>query len=207
MPIYQLLTDRTLAQASAITPTTLIHIVTTGDTSQNPAGSSYKAELGQLAGLFSGTSDTLVTGGTYSAGTITFTNNSGGTFNVSGLTEPFTGGTVSGATNFTNGLTANTITVISGLTATTVSATTYENVNAVTGGTYNSGTGVITTWYIANTFACKSPKSIEILVHQQLKQYNVNKEGFGVTLPHAENVIKQIIIDSNASLSIDNSSN
>ena len=71
----------------------------------------------------------------------------------------------------------------------------------------NSGTGVITTWYIANTFACKSPKNIEILVHQQLKQYNVNKEGFGVTLPYAENVIKQIIIDNNASLSIDNSSN
>ena len=54
MPTYQLLTDRTLAQSSAITPTTLIHIVTTGDTSQNPAGSSYKAELGQLASLFSG---------------------------------------------------------------------------------------------------------------------------------------------------------
>lgn len=92
MPLYQILTDRTLAQSSAITPTTLIHIVTTGDTSQNPAGSSYKAELGQLVGLFSGASDTLVTGGTYSAGTITFTNNSGGTFNVSGLTEPFSGG-------------------------------------------------------------------------------------------------------------------
>jgi len=56
----------------------------------------------------------------------------------------FSGGTVTGPTNFTNGLTANTITVISGLTATTVSATTYENVNAVTGGTYNSGTGTIT---------------------------------------------------------------
>jgi len=92
MPTYQLLTDRTLADASAITPTTLIHIVYTGDPSQNPAGSSYKAELGQLVGLFSGASDTLVTGGTYSAGTITFTNNSGGTFNVSGLTEPFSGG-------------------------------------------------------------------------------------------------------------------
>ena len=108
MPTYQLLTDRTLAQSSAITPTTLIHIVTTGDTSQNAAGSSYKAELGQLVGLFSGASDTLVTGGTYSDGTITFTNNSGGTFNVSGLTEPFTGGTVSGATIFTGGLSANT---------------------------------------------------------------------------------------------------
>ena len=52
MPTYQLLTDRSLAQSSAITPTTLIHIVYTGDPSQNIAGSSFKAELGQLAGLF-----------------------------------------------------------------------------------------------------------------------------------------------------------
>ena len=37
--------------------------------------------------------DTKVTGGTYSAGTITFTNNSGGTFTVTGLTTPFTGNT------------------------------------------------------------------------------------------------------------------
>ena len=51
----------------------------------------------------------FVTGGTYSNGTILFRNNTGGTFNVMGLTTPFTGGTVSGATNFTGGLTANTI--------------------------------------------------------------------------------------------------
>jgi hypothetical protein len=68
MPVYQVLTDRTLAQASAITPTTLIHIVTTGDTSQdNPAGSSYKAELGQLTSLFGGSS--TFTGGTVSGAT------------------------------------------------------------------------------------------------------------------------------------------
>jgi len=70
MPTYQLLTDRTLAQSSAITPTTLIHIVYTGDPSQNPAGSSYKAQLGQLVNLFSG--------GTFTGGTVpgvtTFTN-------------------------------------------------------------------------------------------------------------------------------------
>ena len=181
MPTYQLLTDRTLAQSSAITPTTLIHIVYTGDTSQNIAGSSYKAELGQLAGLFSGGSvsgdylplsggtvsgstnftngltantisattylnlplDIRVTGGTYSAGTATFTNNTGGTFNVTGFTTgttssvsgdylPLSGGTVSGATNFTNGLTANTI-----------SATTYQNLPTdvrVTGATYSNNT-------------------------------------------------------------------
>ncbi len=48
------LTDKTLAQSTAITPTTLIHIVTTGDTSQNSAGSSYKAQLNQLAPTLGG---------------------------------------------------------------------------------------------------------------------------------------------------------
>jgi hypothetical protein len=48
------LTDKPLAQLSAITPTTLIHIVYTGDTSQNPAGSSYKAELSQIASTVGG---------------------------------------------------------------------------------------------------------------------------------------------------------
>ena len=104
MPTYQLLTDRSLAQSSAITPTTLIHIVYTGDPSQNIAGSSYKAELGQLAGLFSGTSDTFVTGGTYSAGTITFINSSGGTFDVTGLTTGDTT-TITGATSVGTGVT------------------------------------------------------------------------------------------------------
>lgn len=82
--------------------------------------------------------DVFVTGGTYSAGTTTFTNNTGGTFSVTGFstTFPFTGGTVSGATNFTNGLTANTI-----------SATTYYNLPIdvfVTGGTYTSGNAIFT---------------------------------------------------------------
>jgi len=68
----------------------------------------------------SGFTDVFVTGGTYSGSTIIFTNNSGGTFNVTGITSSgggtFTGGTVTGAAIFTNGLTANTI-----------SATTYQN--------------------------------------------------------------------------------
>ena len=78
--------------------------------------------------------DIFVTGGTYSNGSTTFTNNTGGTFTITGFstTTPFTGGTVSGATNFTNGLTANTI-----------SATTYDNLpidpdTFVTGFTYNN---------------------------------------------------------------------
>jgi len=88
--------------------------------------------------------DVRVTGGTYSNGTATFTNNTGGTFSVSGFStaNTFTGGTVSGTTNFTNGL-----------TATTISATTYQNlpVSGVTGGTGISATtsnGVVT---ITNT--------------------------------------------------------
>lgn len=64
----------------------------------------------------SGLTDTFITGGTYSNGTAIFTNNTGGTFNLTGLTTPFTGGTVSGETYFLNGL-----------TATTISATTYQN--------------------------------------------------------------------------------
>lgn len=66
MPLYQLLTDRTLAEASAITPTTLIHIVTTVDTRQNTAGSSYKAELGQLSNLFNFTGGTYILNSFYS---------------------------------------------------------------------------------------------------------------------------------------------
>jgi hypothetical protein len=84
--------------------------------------------------------DIYVTGGTYSAGTAYFTNNTGGTFNVSGfstsIATAFTGGTVSGATIFQSGLTANTI-----------SATTYYNLPKdvfVTGGTYSAGTAVFT---------------------------------------------------------------
>jgi len=60
------LTSRNLAQSTAITPTTLIHIVTTGDTTQSSSGSSYKAELQQLysifgSGSFSGGSGNCIT--------------------------------------------------------------------------------------------------------------------------------------------------
>ena len=62
--------------------------------------------------------DIFVTGGTYSGDTITFTNNSGGTFNVTGVTFsggssvlgdylPLSGGTVTGETIFTQGLYSN----------------------------------------------------------------------------------------------------
>jgi hypothetical protein len=108
--------------------------------------------------------DITITGGTYSAGTATFTNNTGGTFSVTGFstgssvtqgitgvtgnnglsastagnvtTIGFSGGTIRNTVNFTNGLTANTI-----------SATTYQNLPVdikVTGGTYSAGTATFT---------------------------------------------------------------
>lgn len=78
--------------------------------------------------------DVFVTGGTYSGDTITLTNNTGGTFDITGITTStaFTGGTVTGDTLFTGGV-----------TATTFSAGTYLGLPLdvfVTGGTYTGGT-------------------------------------------------------------------
>ena len=92
-------------------------------------GNSLTADINSMTGLtvngsFSATTylglpiDIRVTGGTYnqSNNIATFTNNTGGTFTVSGFNSSFTGGTVTGATVFRGGLSANTI-----------SATTYQN--------------------------------------------------------------------------------
>jgi hypothetical protein len=88
--------------------------------------------------------DVFVTGGTYSAAasTLIFTNNTGGTFNVSGITTStqFTGGTVSGNTIFTSGLSANTLTVtgntrLAGLTANTLNVTGSTKLDGVTADT------------------------------------------------------------------------
>ena len=66
----------------------------------------------------------------------------------------------------------------------------------------NSATGVITNWYIANSFACRSPKVIESLVHTQLKDCRItsNKEGFAVNLTEAERIIANIIVENNAAI-------
>lgn len=57
-----LLTDQILATGVSLTD--LIHIVITGDTSQNPAGSSYKATISQLAATITGTTGTSGSSGT-----------------------------------------------------------------------------------------------------------------------------------------------
>jgi len=65
------LTSRTLA--TGVTSSDLIHIVKPYDTTQNPAGSSYKASIQQV---FNSYYDIFVTGATYNnANTFTFTNN------------------------------------------------------------------------------------------------------------------------------------
>lgn len=64
----------------------------------------------------------------------------------------------------------------------------------------NGGTGVITPWYIVNAFPCKAPSQIESLVHLQLNQYRVAKEGFAVTVTMAEDVVSNIIKENNAGL-------
>ena len=55
----QRLTDKTLA--SSVSLNDIVHIVKTGDTSQNPAGSSYKATVSQIVSTYSGTSVTGLT--------------------------------------------------------------------------------------------------------------------------------------------------
>lgn len=90
-----------------------------------------------LTGLSS--SDTYVTGATYSNGTATFRNNTGGTFNVTGFstgnTEVFvTGGTyLNGTATFTNN-TGGTFNVTGFKTSDLI----------VTGGTYSNGTATFT---------------------------------------------------------------
>jgi len=105
--------------------------------------------------------DITITGGTYNSGTATFTNNTGGTFSVTGFKTSdifVTGGTYSSSSAIFKNNTGGTFTVtgfttpftggtVNGLTATTISATTYQNLPTdirVTGGTYSNGTSTFT---------------------------------------------------------------
>lgn len=64
----------------------------------------------------------------------------------------------------------------------------------------NGATGVIVPWYVSNAFPCKSPASIERLVHGVLSDYWLNKEGFAVTLPLAERTVLSIIAENSAGI-------
>jgi hypothetical protein len=115
--------------------------------------------------------DVFVTGGTLNKNTdtITFTNNTGGTFNVTGITDTFvTGATFSGTSltisqnenqpdivtniptiSLSGALSSVTFNIVTtgGISASTISATTYQNLPTdirVTGGTYSAGTATFT---------------------------------------------------------------
>jgi hypothetical protein len=114
------------SSGSSITITGFTDYYTTGATlindtiyfDRNDTLSAYTVNLSS----FTPSVDVFVTGATYNNNTFNFTNNTGGTFNVS----------------------FNTVT---GLTANTISATTYQNLPTdirVTGGTYSNGTAVFT---------------------------------------------------------------
>jgi hypothetical protein len=105
------------------------------------------------------TTDTYVTGGTYSNGTATFTNNYNGTFNVSGFKTSdiyVTGGTYSSGTAVFTNNTGGTFNVTGLSTGTT---------GLVTGGTYNVGTGIATfTNNTGGTFSVIGFKTSDLVV-------------------------------------------
>ena len=89
-----------------------------------------------------GLTDVRVTGGTYSSGTAVFTNNTGGTFNVTGFST--SGG--SGADTYVTGGTANNSSKLYTFTNNTGGTFNVTGLTdlVVTGGTYSSGTAVFT---------------------------------------------------------------
>jgi len=62
----------------------------------------------------------------------------------------------------------------------------------------NSATGVITPWFIVRAFPCKAPLQIERLVHSQMSDYWLSKEGFAITIPAAEKIVMSVIEENNA---------
>ena len=126
--------------------------------------------------------NTFVTGGTFNQTTnsVLFTGNFGFTpFNVDLNPLKFTGGTITGSTNFTNGITSNTI-----------SATTYQNLPldvTVTGGTFSAGTITFTntTGGTFNVTGVTSTPSVNYTIYKAL----VSLSGGIFTVTHLENTI------------------
>jgi hypothetical protein len=117
-----LLTDQ--IQATGVSLTDLIHIVITGNTSQNPAGSSFKASIQQVAQAISGgTNGTSGTSGVNGSSGSNGTNGTSGTSGTSGSS----GGSAWGA--FVS--TVNQY-VVSTTTAYSMSAATQTSGNGVT---------------------------------------------------------------------------
>ena len=183
------LTDRTLT--TGVSTNDLIHIVITGDTSQNPAGSSYKATMGQVLDLIN---PTTLTGGTYNplTGTITFYDDTGGSFNVTGLVTGYTNTAVTGFT-YDN---ANTFTILEN-DGTTHSA----SFNIVTGLTVNGDLNVSGTIFSTGSTQFISTTGITtsaITLSSGITYNGINYVGnVDVTIPNPTNLtgLKLIIKD------------
>ena len=153
-----LLTDQTFA--TGVTLNDLIHVVITGDTSQNPAGSSFKSTIQQV---FDSYTDIFVTGGTYNntTGKATFTNTTGGTFDVTGF---YTGG----IDIFVTGGTYNN----------TTGTATFTN---TTGGTFD-----VTGFYTGETYTTSGITPSSSTLDINYTYYGVNYSGdVDLTLPDA----------------------
>jgi len=133
----------TNVNVSIITGTTYIN-VTNNPIFNSLTASTFYGDGSNLINI----KDTYVTGGTYSNGTATFTNNTGGTFSISGFdtsVDTFITGFTYNNNQFTLiNSTGGTISVIanvfSAITSTTISASTYQGLPIdvrVTGGTVN----------------------------------------------------------------------
>ena len=122
MPIYNRLTDRTLA--TGVTLNDLIHIVITGDTTQSPEGSSFKATVQQLANVITGStgSGTSVSSGTSGANGTSGSSGTSGTSPVSPF--PYVYGLYSQTSNsaVVSGTTSETSIIGSGVGTLTVPA-------------------------------------------------------------------------------------
>jgi len=151
--------------SSKISGNTLVPLVTYFSATTGDTVHTYANDLKSF--ITSGLTNVTVTGGTYSAGTITFTNTTGGTFSVTGLTTgstttvsgnflPLSGGTVTGPSIFTSGVTANTL-----------SATTYLNLPVgftgaylpLSGGTV-TGPSIFTSGVTANTISATTYQNL-----------------------------------------------
>ena len=120
------------ALSAATSGYTQLSLFDTYTGSTNTTLNTLQSEINTL----SGKTDVFISGGTYSAGTLTLNNTTGGTFSLSGFSSSssFTGGTVSGATTFTGGLSANTF------SATSITGNTVYLKGAVYDSTGTSGT-------------------------------------------------------------------
>jgi len=152
------LTD--ITTATGVTLSDYIHIVITGDTSQNAAGSSYKVTLGQIYSAFNITGSTgsgtdyYVTGGTYSSGTLTL-DRQNGSVTITGFTSGtdfyVTGGTFNSGTNTLTLDRQNGSITITGFTSGT-SGTTNITINYF--GFSGSSASCITDLYVTNLYGC-----------------------------------------------------